>query len=147
MAFYLNETFPSTLKQKKSEVHTLENDLKEIRATQSNDETDRAGMEAELIAEEEKLAEFESKYKKAMSERNEAQNERKELQRKDNEVDNSLASCEEEVKEGEFKGVELNFMGLDSLNLHNMLHRGFLKPWEKYTGAKINWWIGRFSWF
>ena len=62
-----------TLKQKKSEVHTLENDLKEIRATQSNDETDRAGMEAELIAEEEKLAEFESKYKKAMSERNEAQ--------------------------------------------------------------------------
>lgn len=88
----------NTLKQKKSEVHTLENDLKEIRATQSNDETDRAGMEAELIAEEEKLAEFESKYKKAMSERNEAQNERKELQRKDNEVDNSLASCEEEVK-------------------------------------------------
>ena len=79
-------------------MHTLENDLKEIRATQSNDETDRAGMEAELIAEEEKLAEFESKYKKAMSERNEAQNERKELQRKDNEVDNSLASCEEEVK-------------------------------------------------
>ena len=30
-------------------------------------------------------------------------------------------------------------MGLDSFNLHNMLHRGFLKPWEKYTGAKINW--------
>ena len=50
-----------------------------------------------------------------------------------------LGGTKERVKEGEFKGVELNFMGLDSLNLHNMLHRGFLKPWEKYTGAKINW--------
>ena len=50
-----------------------------------------------------------------------------------------LGGTKERVKEGEFKGVELNFMGLDSLNLHNMLHRGFLKPWEKYTGAKIKW--------
>ena len=50
-----------------------------------------------------------------------------------------LGGTKERVKEGEFKGVELNFMGLDSLNLHNMLHRGFLKPWEKYTGAKSNW--------
>ena len=50
-----------------------------------------------------------------------------------------LGGTKERVKEGEFKGVELNFLGLDSLNLHNMLHRGFLKPWEKYTGAKINW--------
>ena len=50
-----------------------------------------------------------------------------------------LGGTKERVAEGEFAGVELNFMGLDSFNLHNMLHRGFLKPWEKYTGAKINW--------
>ena len=50
-----------------------------------------------------------------------------------------LGGTKERVKEGEFAGVEINFMGLDSFNLHNMLHRGFLKPWEKYTGAKINW--------
>ena len=37
------------------------------------------------------------------------------------------------------KGVKLNFMGLNNQNLHNMLFRGFLKPWEKYTGAEINW--------
>lgn len=43
------------------------------------------------------------------------------------------------VREGEFKGVELTFMGLNNQNLHNFLFRGFLKPWEEYTGAKINW--------
>ena len=43
------------------------------------------------------------------------------------------------VKEGEFKGVELTFMGLNNQNLHNVLFRGFLKPWEAYTGAKITW--------
>ena len=43
------------------------------------------------------------------------------------------------VKEGEFKGVELSFMGLNNQNLHNLLFRGFLNPWEAYTGAKINW--------
>ena len=43
------------------------------------------------------------------------------------------------IKEGEFKGVELTFMGLNNQNLHNLLFRGFLKPWEAYTGAKINW--------
>ena len=43
------------------------------------------------------------------------------------------------VKEGEFAGVELTFMGLNNQNLHNFLFRGFLKPWEAYTGAKINW--------
>jgi len=43
------------------------------------------------------------------------------------------------VKEGEFKGVELSFMGLNNQNLHNLLFRGFLKPWEAYTGAKISW--------
>ncbi|WP_210527867.1 extracellular solute-binding protein [Rubellimicrobium arenae] len=43
------------------------------------------------------------------------------------------------VAEGEFAGVELTFMGLNNQNLHNFLFRGFLKPWEAYTGAKINW--------
>ncbi len=43
------------------------------------------------------------------------------------------------VSEGEFAGVELTFLGLNNQNLHNFLFRGFLKPWEAYTGAKINW--------
>jgi multiple sugar transport system substrate-binding protein len=43
------------------------------------------------------------------------------------------------VAEGEFSGVELTFMGLNNQNLHNVLFRGLLKPWEAYTGAKINW--------
>ena len=43
------------------------------------------------------------------------------------------------VAAGEFKGVELKFMGLNNQNLHNLLFRGFLKPWEAYTGAKITW--------
>ena len=43
------------------------------------------------------------------------------------------------VAEGEFDGVQLSFMGLNNQNLHNFLFRGFLKPWEAYTGAKINW--------
>lgn len=43
------------------------------------------------------------------------------------------------VSKGEFDGVELTFMGLNNQNLHNFLFRGFLKPWEKYTGAKIKW--------
>lgn len=43
------------------------------------------------------------------------------------------------VQEGEFEGVELTFMGLNNQNLHNFLFRGFLRPWEAYTGARINW--------
>jgi multiple sugar transport system substrate-binding protein len=50
-----------------------------------------------------------------------------------------LGSTKATVQEGEFKGVELTFMGLNNQNLHNLLFRGFLKPWEAYTGAKINW--------
>jgi multiple sugar transport system substrate-binding protein len=50
-----------------------------------------------------------------------------------------LAATKENVAEGEFAGVELTFMGLNNQNLHNLLFRGFLKPWETYTGAKINW--------
>ena len=43
------------------------------------------------------------------------------------------------VKQGEFAGVEFSFMGLNNQNLHNFLFRGFLTPWEAYTGAKIKW--------
>ena len=50
-----------------------------------------------------------------------------------------LGPTKERVAEGEFEGVELTFMGLNNQNLHNFLFRGFLKPWEAYTGAKINW--------
>jgi len=50
-----------------------------------------------------------------------------------------LGATKASVKEGEFKGVELSFMGLNNQNLHDFLFRGFLKPWEAYTGAKINW--------
>ena len=50
-----------------------------------------------------------------------------------------LGATKATVAEGEFAGVELTFMGLNNQNLHNFLFRGFLKPWEAYTGAKINW--------
>ncbi len=50
-----------------------------------------------------------------------------------------LGATKASIKEGEFAGVELTFMGLNNQNLHNFLFRGFLKPWEAYTGAKINW--------
>ena len=50
-----------------------------------------------------------------------------------------LGATKASVKEGEFKGVELSFMGLNNQNLHNVLFRGLLYAWEQYTGAKINW--------
>ncbi len=50
-----------------------------------------------------------------------------------------LGPTKANVAPGEFAGVELTFMGLNNQNLHNFLFRGFLKPWEAYTGAKINW--------
>lgn len=50
-----------------------------------------------------------------------------------------LGATKANVAEGEFAGVELTFMGLNNQNLHNLLFRGFLTSWEKYTGAKINW--------
>ncbi len=50
-----------------------------------------------------------------------------------------LGPTKANVAEGEFAGVELTFMGLNNQNLHNVLFRGFLKSWETYTGAKINW--------
>ena len=51
----------------------------------------------------------------------------------------TLGATKASIKEGEFAGVELTFLGLNNQNLHNFLFRGFLKPWEAYTGAKINW--------
>jgi multiple sugar transport system substrate-binding protein len=51
----------------------------------------------------------------------------------------TLGQTRDTVQPGEFAGVELTFMGLNNQNLHNFLFRGFLKPWEEYTGAKINW--------
>ena len=50
-----------------------------------------------------------------------------------------LGPTKANVAEGEFAGVELTFLGLNNQNLHNFLFRGFLKPWEAYSGAKINW--------
>lgn len=50
-----------------------------------------------------------------------------------------LGGTKSTVKPGEFKGVTLTFMGLNNQNLHDMLFRGFLKPWETYTGATIKW--------
>ena len=51
----------------------------------------------------------------------------------------ALGPTKDTVAEGEFAGVELTFLGLNNQNLHNFLFRGFLKPWEAYTGATINW--------
>ena len=50
-----------------------------------------------------------------------------------------LGATKANVTEGEFAGVELSFMGLNNQNVHNVLFRGLLKPWEAYTGAKITW--------
>ncbi len=50
-----------------------------------------------------------------------------------------LGPTKANVQQGEFNGVELSFMGITNQNLHNFLFRGFLKPWETYTGAKITW--------
>ncbi len=50
-----------------------------------------------------------------------------------------LGPTRDRVAQGEFAGVELTFMGLNNQNLHNFLFRGFLRPWEAYTGARINW--------
>ena len=52
--------------------------------------------------------------------------------------DMCLGPTKERVAEGEFEGVELTFMGLNNQNLHNVLFRGFLKPWEAYTLSLIH---------
>jgi len=51
----------------------------------------------------------------------------------------TLGPTKENIAEGECSGVDLTFMGLNNQNLHNFLFRGFLKPWEDYTGANIEW--------
>ncbi len=51
----------------------------------------------------------------------------------------TLGPTKANIAEGECKDVELKFLGLNNQNLHNMLFRGFLKPWEDYTGATISW--------
>jgi multiple sugar transport system substrate-binding protein len=43
------------------------------------------------------------------------------------------------VQPGEFNGVQLRFMGLDNQGLHNYNFRAFLRSWEEYTGASIEW--------
>src|SRR5438067_2125478 len=50
-----------------------------------------------------------------------------------------LGTTKANVREGDFKGVELLIMGVNNQNLLNLQFRVFLKPWEAYTGAKISW--------
>ncbi len=51
----------------------------------------------------------------------------------------TLGPTKANVAEGECAGVNLKFVGLNNQNLHNFLFRGFLKPWEAYTGATTEW--------
>ena len=51
----------------------------------------------------------------------------------------TLGPTKENIAEGECAGVNLKFVGLNNQNLHNFLFRGFLKPWQDYTGATIEW--------
>jgi multiple sugar transport system substrate-binding protein len=51
----------------------------------------------------------------------------------------TLGPTMDNIAEGECTDVSLTFMGLNNQNLHNFLFRGFLKPWEAYTGATIEW--------
>ena len=50
-----------------------------------------------------------------------------------------LGPTKANVAEGEFKGVKLSFMGLNNQGLHNYNFRAFLRSWEEYTGASIEW--------
>ena len=43
------------------------------------------------------------------------------------------------VQQGEFNGVQLRFLGLNNQGLHNYNFRAFLRSWEEYTGASIEW--------
>lgn len=43
------------------------------------------------------------------------------------------------VTQGEFDGVQLRFLGLNNQGLHNYNFRAFLRSWEEYTGASIEW--------
>src|ERR1700691_1852607 len=50
-----------------------------------------------------------------------------------------LGPTKANVQPGGFAGVDFAFMGLNNQNVHNFLFRGFLKPWQAYTGASIKW--------
>ena len=50
-----------------------------------------------------------------------------------------LGGTRRRVEKGAFEGIELTFLGLNGQGSHNSLFRGFLEPWESYTGAKISW--------
>src|SRR5688572_14806741 len=41
----------------------------------------------------------------------------------------TLGPTRDSIAEGECEGVQLTFMGLNNQNLHNVLFRGFLRPW------------------
>jgi len=49
-----------------------------------------------------------------------------------------LGPTKANVKEGEFRGRTF-LHGLNNQNLHNLLFRGFLKPWELIRARKISW--------
>lgn len=51
----------------------------------------------------------------------------------------TLGPTRANLAEGECAGVQLTFLGLNNQNLHNNLFRGFLRPWETYSGATIDW--------
>jgi multiple sugar transport system substrate-binding protein len=50
-----------------------------------------------------------------------------------------LSGAKPHMQRDAFKGIELTFLGLNGQSSHNALLRGFLKPWEDYTGARIDW--------
>jgi multiple sugar transport system substrate-binding protein len=50
-----------------------------------------------------------------------------------------LGPTKASVAEGEFAGVNLTFLGLNNQGVHNFVFRAFLKSWEEYTGASIEW--------
>lgn len=51
----------------------------------------------------------------------------------------TLEPTKANVQQGEFNGVQLRFMGLDNQGLHNYNFRAWLRAWEEYTGATIEW--------
>ena len=50
-----------------------------------------------------------------------------------------LGGTRAHIHKDAFRGIQLTFLGLTGQGSHNPLLRGFLKPWEDYTGAAINW--------
>jgi multiple sugar transport system substrate-binding protein len=50
-----------------------------------------------------------------------------------------LGPTKANVAEGEFKGVNLRFLGLNNQGLHNFVFRALLESWKEYTGAELEW--------